>query len=73
MNFSKNYIISFPLYGLCILGINKLLKFAVNFTCEALRFTDVTSEAKAKMILVYIVLYINISMPLAIINFDFTS
>lgn len=60
-----------PIYGAVIAIINWLIKLLVQFTTVWYQFLDLTSEAKFQLTLLTFAQWINMTVPLLIVNFNF--
>ena len=61
-----------PAYGIVVSLTNFLLRQVVEFGATWLKFTDITSEAKFQMTLLYGLQFFNMAVPLLLINFNFS-
>lgn len=61
-----------PSYGLVVSLVNWGLKKVVQAGAKWIKFKDITSEAKFQLTFLYILQLINMALPLAIMNFDFS-
>jgi len=68
-----NYYLALPIYGICIVALNYLFQLLVKQGSRWMRFKDITSEAKFQLTLLCGLQFLNMTMPLLIVNFDFTS
>lgn len=68
----NNYYYSLPAYGLVVSIVNWALKMTVKNGSRWLKFKDITTEAKFQMTFLYALQLINMSLPLAVMNLDFS-
>jgi len=66
------YYFALPAYGIIVATTNFALRKIVEFGSSWLKFTDITSEAKFQMTLLYGLQFFNMTVPLLLINFNFS-
>lgn len=72
MQNARNYYLALPVYGIFIALINWVIKQMVRVFSKWLKFKDITSEAKFKMVVTFAVQFFNLTVPLLIINLNFS-
>ena len=71
LNNINYYYFALPVYGLATSFTNIALTAVVEFGTAWLKFTNITSEAKFKLTLVWFLLWINMTTPLLLVYFNF--
>ena len=66
------YYYVIPVYGAAVALINWIIKHLVKYGTMWMKFRDITSEALFAMTLVCFLQFLNMTIPLMLVNFNFS-